>query len=73
MELSNFVIDFIFFIDILVCFKTTYTDLKTGKEVRDKYLIAKRYIKSTFVIDLLATVPFDNILSFSDDYNRYVD
>jgi len=66
-------IDFIFFIDICVCFKTVYIDIKTGKEINDKYLIAKRYVKSTFIIDLLATVPFDTILKFTDSYNRYVD
>ena len=69
----NFIIDFIFFIDIWVCFNTVYIEEKSGKEVRDKRKIAIRYIKSTFIIDILATVPFDTILKISDDYNRYVE
>lgn len=57
----NSVIDFIFGIDIFVQFKTTYYDALSGDEVFDKNLIFWNYIKGRFFIDLLATVPFDNL------------
>lgn len=33
--------------------------------------MASQYLKSTFIIDILATVPFDSILSMFDFYIRW--
>lgn len=60
---SNYVIDFFFFLDILVCFRTIIYD-KMGQEISDSYLIAKEYLQTTFIIDFLATFPFDVVLEF---------
>ena len=60
-KLANFFIDFCFFVDILVSFRTTFINEKTGAEIRDVKLIAKFYIKGQFTIDVLATLPFDTI------------
>lgn len=58
---ANYIIDFFFFLDILVSFRTVTVDGK-GVEVTDLGIIANDYLKSTFVIDFLATFPFDLIL-----------
>jgi hypothetical protein len=58
---ANFVIDFIFFIDILICFRSSYINSK-GDEETNSWKMAFNYLKSTFIIDFLATVPFDTIL-----------
>ena len=38
-------IDFCFFLDMLVAFRTTYIDLRTGLEVSDEKKIAKNYLR----------------------------
>lgn len=50
-------VDFLFIIDILVQFRTTYFSVE-GEEVTDWKKIAKRYIKGMFFIDLIATIPW---------------
>ena len=57
----NYIVDTIFFIDILVSFRTTYINERTGAEVRDVKLISQYYLRGQFTIDLLATVPFDTL------------
>lgn len=57
----NSIIDFIFGIDIYVQFKTTFYDPLSGDEVFDKKVIFWTYLKGRFIVDFMATVPFDNI------------
>lgn len=52
-------IDFAFFIDMIVSFRTTFIDNRTGLEVTDLKTLAKYYFYGQFTIDFLATVPFD--------------
>lgn len=52
--------DGLFLLDMVLSFFTTYLD-ETGVEVMDRHEIRKYYVKTTFLIDLLATVPFDFI------------
>ena len=63
------IVDFFFFLDIVAAFRTTYYDPTNGEEVTNSKLIAKNYIKKTFVIDLLATIPFDKIALVSQHLN----
>ena len=65
----NFIIDFLFFSDIMINFRTTYID--QGEEVYDPHKIAKNYISTTFIFDLAATIPFDFILMFNKTYQTY--
>ena len=58
-------IDSIFFMDILIVFRTTFINEK-GDEITDNFEIAKNYLKSTFIIDFLATIPFDDLISLSN-------
>ena len=69
----NSFIDFVFALDILVNFRTTYYDRESQDEVKDPKQLAKEYIKTcsftapSFTIDFLSTVPFDTIaLMFTD-------
>lgn len=57
--LINSVIDFIFFLDLIVNFRTTFIHKKTGNEIIEPKEIAIAYLKGRFWIDLLATIPFD--------------
>ena len=57
----NTCIDFCFFLDIILTFRTTFYDPVSGDEVFDKKQIAVYYLKGRFTIDMLSTVPFDNI------------
>lgn len=50
-----------FFLDIIINFRTTFLHYKTGEEVCDAKDIAKEYIKGRFWIDLLASIPMDTI------------
>lgn len=51
-----------FAIDIILCFFTQYTDEQENKPVRDLKLIAIRYLKNGFLLDVLATFPFHLVL-----------
>jgi hypothetical protein len=57
--LINTLIDCLFFIDLIVYFRTTFIHEKTGNEVIEPKEIAKAYLKGKFFIDLLSTIPFD--------------
>jgi hypothetical protein len=67
---TNWIIDFFFFLDILVNFRTTFIDQKTGDEVFNGKKIARNYIKSRFWIDFLATIPFDKVFGVRDLNNH---
>ena len=60
-SVSDFIVDFMFFLDIIVHFRTTFIHPKTGEEIFYPMEIAKHYLKGRFWIDLLATIPFDTI------------
>lgn len=57
----NSCIDLVFLLDIIVNFRTTFYDIETGDEVFDSKRTGMKYLKSRFTIDLLSTIPFDNI------------
>lgn len=52
-------IDLMFFLDILINFRTSYVNQYTGEEHLFLNDIACNYLKGRFWIDLLATIPFD--------------
>lgn len=55
----NNIIDFIFLLDIIVTFRTTYINPSSGDEISEPLQIAKEYLKGRFWIDVLATLPFE--------------
>ena len=67
----NNVIDLSFLLDIIITFFTAYMDdHRLGVMVIDKKIIAKRYIKFWFWLDLISIVPFDRILRSFDDFGE---
>ena len=65
LMISNYIIDILFAIDILVIFNTAYYD-DYFKVIESRKLIAKKYITGWFVIDFLAIFPFDLIMNVTD-------
>lgn len=64
MNISNYlnhVIDFLFLLDIILNFFTTFTHKDTGEEITQKNLIATNYLRNNFLVDLVSTIPFENI------------
>ena len=55
-----YAIDLIFFVDILLNFRTTYR--AHGIEITDPRKIRLHYLRTMFLVDLLATLPFDALL-----------
>lgn len=62
------IVDIIFGLDILIMFRTSYRDPQSDLKIRDAKQIAINYIKGRFIIDLLASFPFDLILRFMKKY-----
>lgn len=58
----NYFIDFSFLLDIFINFRTIILDAQ-GEEVVDPKVIAIEYIKGNFVLDVLATIPFEIFVS----------
>ncbi|CAF1075963.1 unnamed protein product, partial [Didymodactylos carnosus] len=60
------IVDVIFFIDIILNFHTTYVHAKSGEVISDPKRIRRTYLKSWFVIDLLACLPYDVFNAFQE-------
>ena len=60
-SVANGIIDALFGIDIIMNFFTTFFHPTTGEEISDKKQIAKNYIRGMFFLDVMSTVPFDNL------------
>ena len=52
-------VDLIFIVDIFLNFRTTYVRSSSELKEQDSKKIAKHYLKTWFLIDLLAAIPFD--------------
>lgn len=68
--MGKFYTSYMRFADIVLNFRTTFVS-KKGEVVSDSKLIALNYIRSWFVVDLLAALPFD-LLYASDVYSGAV-
>jgi len=66
----NFVIDACFLVDIMVIFNSAFYD-EEFVIVEDRKMIAKEYVTSWFLVDLLAILPFDYFLQ-QDSYSELV-
>jgi hypothetical protein len=56
----SLIIDIIFVIDIIICFRTTYVNPATGDEIWSPSMIAKYYfLNSRFWVDLISSLPLD--------------
>lgn len=61
----NFTIDFFFLIDIMISFNSAFYN-QNMELIQDRKVIAKKYIRGWFPIDLLAIIPFDFLVNASD-------
>mmetsp|Transcript_7603 Transcript_7603/g.11823 ORF Transcript_7603/g.11823 Transcript_7603/m.11823 type:complete len:97 (+) Transcript_7603:1601-1891(+) len=60
----NYVIDFLFLVDIIINFRTSFHHPATGDETLNSKQIALHYLKGgRFWIDILSTIPFDVVMS----------
>ena len=59
----NFWISCVFFIDILLQFRTTYVCSQTGIEIKDPKKIANHYLMNNFFIDFISTVHLDKLFT----------
>lgn len=57
----NTLIDILFGLDILISFRTTYQCPDTATEVVSGFKIFKNYLLGRFIIDLVSTIPFDQL------------
>ena len=64
----DLVIDFIFFLDILIHFNMPI--YSKGRFITDRKQIAMNYIKTWFILDLLCCIPFSWIRKNSEDWPR---
>ena len=58
-------VDLLFLVDIIIRFRTTFLDPKQSIEIRDPHIIAKKYLKGSFFIDFISSVPFNSLISTS--------
>ena len=61
--IAEYMIDISFAVDILISFRTTFITPGGNEEMNAK-IIAKSYLcSSRFIIDLLATIPFELVIT----------
>eukprot|EP00111_Clytia_hemisphaerica_P018593 TCONS_00054981-protein len=66
--IADFCLEFIFITDIILNFRTTYINAKTGRLVTNPKQIAFNYLKHWFVLDMIAVLPFDVIYFCHNDW-----
>ena len=60
-------LDVLFGLDVILSFRTTFVNSKTGFEISDNKRVAINYIKSgRFFIDTLASIPFELLIKAFD-------
>lgn len=65
LSIADLLCDVAFIIDIIITTRTTF--MHNGEVVTDPKLIAKHYLRGYFVIDLLASLPFDLLFHGGND------
>jgi hypothetical protein len=58
-----------FLMDIVLCFHTAY--IENGKLIQDRKRVAKNYITSWFILDFVASFPYDWILPNEGSRTKY--
>ena len=68
-EIIHYITDLFFFIDMVLIFFSAYFD-DNLKLVTDKFVIAKSYLLSWFIIDLLAIFPLHLVLTINENTQK---
>lgn len=71
-QITYYLFDLMFFIDMVLCFFTTFTDPYKQIEVTSHKRIAINYFSFWFTIDFLSVFPFDAILSGNANANSLI-
>ena len=58
-EIINIIVDVMFIVDIVINFRTTYVEQKTQLIIIEPTKIAIHYLKTWFIVDFVAAIPFD--------------
>jgi hypothetical protein len=70
MNILSKIVDVIYFIDIIVNFRTTFLNKKTGEEITEPRKIALNYLLSAgFYIDLASSLPLERV---GQDYRAQI-
>ena len=56
---TNWLIDLAYFLDVVLCFRTSYINQMTGDEITTSREITKNYLTGRFMVDFISVVPFD--------------
>lgn len=72
ITITNHIIDFFFFLDIIMNFRTSYQNILTGDEIIIPKEIAINYIKGRFWLDCVSSIPFDVLVSifFENEFSE---
>lgn len=62
--------DVCFLLDIVLSFLTTYVD-ETGVEIIDRHEIRRHYLKTSFLVDVVSTIPFDFFVESLTSFENY--
>ena len=62
----------LFGMDIILCFFTAFED-ENKILVTNNWIIAKTYLRTWFIIDVLSIIPFSEIFSSNDDQSETTD
>jgi hypothetical protein len=57
--ITNRVVDLLFILDLVLCFRLMYLDSRTGQWVSSAHRIAGHYVRGWFAIDFLSALPLD--------------
>ena len=68
-DVFNALFDFLFIMDVIINFRTSYINVQTGEEIDDWKRISLNYIKGKFWVDLIASLPLD-FISFAVTQQR---
>ena len=64
----NWVVDSLFFIDIIIIFNSAYID-ERDELVKDRCTIASNYLRGWFFVDLISIIPFEIFFQRGDAVN----
>ena len=59
----NLCVDLMFIIDIFINFRTTFIKLNTDEVISNPKQIALHYLKTWFVVDFVAAIPFEFMIT----------
>ncbi|XP_028401335.1 potassium voltage-gated channel subfamily H member 6-like isoform X2 [Dendronephthya gigantea] len=70
-EIINLHVDFMFVIDVIINFRTTYVQGRSAKVVSNPKKIARHYLKTWFFADFISAIPFDlfSLISSKVEYS----